>query len=44
MGLSVTKITGMYNKPNTMCIYIKKNIIKNDLLVSKENSLLSHLL
>lgn len=39
MGLSVTKITGMYNKPNTMCIYIKKN----DLLVSKENSL-SHLL
>lgn len=30
--LIVTKIFGMYNKSNTMCIYIKKNIIKNNLV------------
>lgn len=28
----------MYNKSNTMCIYIKRNIIKSDLMVSKENT------
>lgn len=28
----------MYNKSNTMCVYIKKNIIKNDLMVYKENT------
>lgn len=36
--LIVTKIIGMYNKSNTMCVYIKKNIIKNDLMVYKENT------